>query len=297
MPFNMPDLIPWDHIALGPIRLKMNLRIVLLIAACCPAASLPSFGAIIDFTSWTVVTDPFDPNFSASATSSSANLLVSGGPIATATDIGFQSVNGATPAISTAGAFFNPANDFSIAIDYSLSFGPTPQGVLGLGFGIGEDSDGTNSAGIGLTTEDGNPFLTLAGAARINDVNQSPLPLSILSTLEGSLFVQYEASSGDVTVGAATIKGASTPGATATYTGIQNQWSEGDLLASFFIRSEGSGWQSGTGEAVFENFRVLNGTVSSVPEPKHTAVALGFVGVAMIWIRRKFGLRPSPRSL
>ena len=251
---------------------RMSLRIVLLAAACCLSFRPASCAEVVDFTTWTEVVDPFDPNFSASATSSSASLFAGNGLIAVGTDIGFQSVNGATPGSSSSGSFFHASNDFTIAIDYDLSFGVGTQGSLGLGFGIGEDSDGMNSAGVGLATVAGAPFLTFAGAARVNDQNLTPLPLGFTpSTLSGSLFVEYIASSGDVIVGAATSKSAIAPTVSRTFTGIQKQWNGTDLMASFFIRSDGSGWQGGTAEAVFENFRVIEGTATAVPEPTLTA--------------------------
>ena len=95
-----------------------------------------------------------------------------------------------------------------------------------------------------------------------------PLELGMSSpTLAGSLFVEYDAASGDVNVGAATTQGAAMPTVSGTFNGIQNQWNGGDLLTSFFIRSDGAGWQSGTAEAVFSNFRVIEGSATSVPEP------------------------------
>ena len=179
--------------------------------AACTSSRAPcatSFAAIVDFTTWTPVADPADPNFTSSATVSSASIQVANGSIPVGTDIGFQSVDGVTLGSSTSGSYFDPSNNFTIAIDYNLDFGAGAQGFLGLGFGIGEDGDGMNSAGVGMATFNGAPFLSFGGAARINDQDQSPLLLSLSSTLTGSLFVQYDASSGDVTVGAASTQGA-----------------------------------------------------------------------------------------
>ena len=144
-----------------------------------------------------------------------------------------------------------------------------------------------NSAGVGLASLDGAPLLTFAGAARINDQDLQPIPLGFSpSTLEGSLFVQYDASSGDVVVGAATTKGAVAPTVSNTFSGIQKQWNGNGLLASFFVRSDGTGWQGGTAESVFNNFRVLDGAATAVPEPSQTA-SLGSCLIIMIWFIRK----------
>ncbi len=264
----------------------MNLRIVLLLALLLVAPCATSFAAIVDFTTWTPVADPADPNFTSSATVSSASIQVANGSIPVGTDIGFQSVDGVTLGSSTSGSYFDPSNNFTIAIDYNLDFGAGAQGFLGLGFGIGEDGDGMNSAGVGMATFNGAPFLSFGGAARINDQDQSPLLLSLSSTLTGSLFVQYDASSGDVTVGAASTQGASAPTASDTFIGIQKQWNGQGLLTSFFVRSDGTGWQGGTAEAVFDNFRVLNGAATSVPEPSQTA-GVGMCLLLVLWLARR----------
>ncbi|MCA9138172.1 MAG: hypothetical protein KDB00_15480 [Planctomycetales bacterium] len=231
--------------------------------------------AITDFGTWTLVQDPAHPGFTASATSTTATLSAGNLAIPAGTDIGYQSVNGSTPGSSSNGFYFSPLSDFSLAIDYAWSFSAGPTGFLGLGFGIGEDADGMNSAGVAMVTSDGSPFLTFAGAARINDVNQSPLPLGNPifnpSTLSGTLFVQYQAASGDVTIGAATSQGAGAPTVMDKFVGIGNQWSGDKLMTSFFIRSDestpGTTWSGGNADAVFSNFRVLNGSAVAIPEP------------------------------
>ncbi|MEL6108080.1 MAG: PEP-CTERM sorting domain-containing protein [Planctomycetota bacterium] len=244
--------------------------------------------AITDFSTWTLVEDPPNANFSATQTAASATLSA-GGPIPAGVDIGFQSVNGTTVASSTGGYFFDPSTDFSIAIDYDWTFN-SGAGVLGLGFGIGEDSDGMNSAGVAMATSNGSPFLTFGGAARVNDNDQAPLVLgTATSTLSGSLFVSYEAASGDVLLGAATTTGAASPTVAGTYSGIQNQWNNEALLASFFIRSDGPAgaqWLGGDADAVFSNFRVLSGSAVAIPEPS-SSVALGLVGVWVLIRRRR----------
>lgn len=244
--------------------------------------------AITDFSTWTLVEDPPNANFSAAQTATNVTLSA-GGPIPAGVDIGFQSVNGATVASSTGGYFFDPSTDFSIAIDYDWTFN-SAAGFLGLGFGIGEDSDGMNSAGVAMATSNGSPFLTFGGAARVNDNDQTPLVLgTATSSLSGSLFVSYEAASGDILLGAAAMTDAATPTVTGTYSGIQNQWNDEALLASFFIRSDGPAgaqWLGGDADAVFSNFRVLSGSAVAIPEPS-CALVLGMVGVLATVRRRR----------
>jgi hypothetical protein len=148
-----------------------------------------------------------------------------------------------------------------------------------------------NSAGVTMVTVNGAAFATFSGAARVNDANQVPIVLGLPSTLDGSLFVSYEAASGDVTIGASQTPGAAAPSVTGTFHGIQNQWNDGDLLASFFIRSGPfTQWQDGgDGQATFSNFRVLEGTAKAVPEPSSFAMcALGAMTFgAVLWKRRR----------
>lgn len=243
---------------------------------------------ITDFSSWTLVEDP--PNAQLTFTRSATMITLSAldGAIPSGTDIGFQTVNGATPAQSTQGNFFSPDSDFTIAIDYDWAFGNDASGFLGLGFGIGEDVDGMNSAGVAMITSDGSAFMRFGGAARVADQDQLPIVLDP-STLSGSMFVEYEASSGDVTVGASPVMGAAAPTTFGTFLGIQNNWGGTDLLASFFVRSDGptpgSGWSGGTADAVFSNFRVLNGTATSVPEPS-TWVMLALTSLVLLTTSR-----------
>ncbi|WP_145384615.1 hypothetical protein [Stieleria neptunia] len=253
---------------------------------------------VTDFGTWSLVEDPAHPAFSATVHGGSATLSAGNLGIPAGTDIGFQSVNGSTPQTSTGGFYFRPDADFSLAIDYAWTFSNNPSGSLGLGFGIGEDGDGMNAAGVAMGTNDGAPFLSFGGAARINDVDQTPEPLggSLFlnpSSSSGTLFVAYEASSGDVVVGAATAPDAAAPTVSHTYAGIQNQWSGDDLMASFFIRSDAqtplTAWSGGNADAVFSNFRVLNGNPVAIPEPS-TAVASLLLVPMLIGRRTRTGV-------
>lgn len=273
------------HPAMKSLRLFLAITLPLMSAVAANAA-------ITDFNSWTLVQDPAHPGFTASvtpttATLSAGNLAVPGG-----TDIGLQSVNGYTPAASTQGFYFSPNADFSLAIDYQWSFSNSPSGFLGLGFGIGEDADGMNSAGVAMLTSDGSPYLTFGGAARVNDVDQPPLvlgnPFVAPASAAGTLFVEYTAASGDVTVGAATSQGAAAPAVFDDFVGIGNQWSGGNLIASFFIRSDeppmGTAWNSGNADAVFTNFRILSGNAVAIPEP---STAIGSCVLVCLLLSRR----------
>ena len=249
--------------------------------------------AITDFETWTPVEDPDHAGLSASVDPSSATLSAGNLAVPAGTDIGFQSVNGSTPASSSQGYYFSPLADFSLAIDYSWTFSNNPSGFLGLGFGIGEDSDGMNSAGVAMATSSGTPFLTFGGAGRVNDSDRGfslGNPLFNTSTLSGTLFVEYEATSGSVIVGAAPVTSAAAPTLSDDFDGIQKEWAGGNLMTSFFIRSDeptpGTSWSGGNADAVFSNFRVLSGNPVAIPEPTGLGL-LATLGIIATTTRRR----------
>ncbi len=247
------------------------------------------YGDIIDFAEWTQIQDPADANFVGSVDSASQiTLSAIGGPVPAATDIGYQSVNGNTAADSTSGYAFDPSADFSVAVDFSLSVSGI--GGLGVGFGIGEDQNGSNSAGVAMLTANGMPLLSFVGAARIDDVNETP-QLILAAQNSGRLVVSYIAASGDVQVGVST-NGDDTPEGTVTFFGIQNSWNNEPLLPSFFLRSDntlGSAWTSGTADAVFSGFHVIDGIPIAIPESSTLLLAtLGLLGLlGWGWRRRR----------
>ncbi len=234
----------------------------------CLAAPLAA-ASIDDLTGWTLVEDPPDPGFSATVEGPASVLLEAADTeVPSGTDIGYQSVDGQDVEASTAGFAFDPAQSFSIAIDYAITFGGTPVGGLGIGLGIGEDRDGANSAGVALLTQDGGT-VAVGGAARIDDVTQPLLPIFTLAQRSGSFFVTYDAASGNVAVGVGPA-GANVPSATRTFTAIQPQWPGEFLFPAFFLRSDdelGAPWTQGTAEARFSNLRVLAGAPIEIQPP------------------------------
>jgi hypothetical protein len=142
-----------------------------------------------------------------------------------------------------------------------------------------------------LITNNGAPLLNFGGAARVNDVDLPLQDTGLTATLTGSLFIGYEAASGDFILGASQTAGDAAPSATTTFENLQNMWNGDDLLASFFIRSEAipflapNGWTGGDGTAVFSNFRVLEGAPQAIPEPSSTAL-ISLLAITLLRRRR-----------
>ena len=65
-----------------------------------------------------------------------------------------------------------------------------------------------------------------------------------------------------------------------TFRGIQSQWSGNDLSVLFFARN------TSTAESVFDNFRILSGAPTAVPEPSQT-VAAGIGLLFTFWLTRR----------
>lgn len=255
-----------------PYDLQIGLLLGTLMAgACLPVSACAD---IVNFNEWTLVEDPPHQNFTNSVDSSSQiTLSAIAGPIPSGTDIGYQSVNGSDVANSISGWAFDPAFDFAVAVDFNLSFG-SPTGGFSIGMGIGEDSDGTDSAGVILASLNGG-FLTFVGAARANDVTQPPVPIGVAGQANGRFIVSYDAASGDVILGVST-NGDDTPEGIGTFDGIQDTWDDESLLVSFFARGDNGlvSWSSGTADAVFTNFHVTSGTPFAVPEPSTFYLAI-----------------------
>lgn len=258
----------------------------LLLLTFAMAASLASAATIEDFTQWTLIEDPAHPNFSASVDSPTQVTLSSVDDVPNATDIGFASVNGQDVATSSAGFAFDPSAPFSVAVDFDFS-AVSSVGGSGIGFGIGEDIDGTDSAGIALAAVNGQP-LAFSGASRVNDIDQGLELINVVAFARGRFFVDYTPA-GAITVGVNATPGAAAPSVTAALEGLQAQWDGEMLLASFFLRSQAAspipGITSGAIDAVFSNFEVLSGAAISIPEP--SAVALAWVAGVALRTRRQ----------
>ncbi len=270
------------------MHLSLPIRFSMPAGACLVGVVALSAGvahaAITDLTTWTLVEDPPAQFLSASPTilSSQVGMTAAAGPVPAGADIGYQSVDGGTVATSTGGWYFDASADFAVAIDYDMFFSTGPTGGLAIGFGIGTDGGGANSAGAGLVTGDGTS-LAAAAAGRVGYVDQPASVLALAPSLAGSFHVAYAAATGNVTVGIGGV-GAGTPAQQFTYAGIQDLWGEDDLLVSFFLRSTtvpnpfggadlyGPWAGGGEGSVTFSDFRVLDGSATQVPEPM--AVAL-----------------------
>lgn len=261
--------------------MKISKIIILAVTAISWATCEYVAADLTDFTNWYVVQDPADPNFTSAATPTDASLFAGAGAIDVGTDIGFATINESTAANSTAGYVFVPSADFELSIEYNLSF-LSASGALGLGFGIGEEVTGENSAGVAFITNNGAPFLNFFGAARVNDNTLDPEDIGLAASLSGRLFIQYDAASGDITLGASQTPGDLTPTMTYTFSNLQDFWNDENLIASFFIRSDAipviapNGWNGGDATAVFSNLRI-DGSLSKIPEPGSSLLVSLFI--------------------
>jgi hypothetical protein len=238
---------------------------------------------------WTKVEDPPTASMSANVEDATTVRLTATPdaptPIPAGTDIGYQSVNGSRVESSTQGTYFSAASDFHVAVDYDFT-AIDALGLAGIGFGIGEDRDGANSAGVGLGIFDGSTTI-YAGAARINDMDEPPLLFAVPPSTNGRFFVRYDSVTGDVIAGVNPLPGSISPSETHTFSGIQNSWNDEDLLVSLFLRSDSASLldplKSGSLSTTFSNLEVLAGRPNVIPEPDSIALLfLGGVGLGLI---------------
>lgn len=261
------------------------------------SAAIVSATEISDLREWSLVQDPIVDGPAGVLAGSVAMdgttvTLTATGEIPDFADIGYQSVDGQDVASSTTGFSFSPNEDFQVAIDFMLDFNQSVGGGA-IGFGIGEDADGTDSAGAVLTFNDGAPSTALA-AARANDIPVLTLPIVPILLLNpivlpnsGRMFIEYDSASGTVVAGLSTTMGATEPDFTSPIASVQNQWDDEELLVSFFLRSQpfvdGSdpSLTSGGVTATFSNLQDL-----SIPEPSG-AVLLALVSTSALSRRRE----------
>lgn len=272
------------------------LALFLLTAAL--ACTIAHAGSITDLSQWRLVEDPPNANFTATDDITSATLNATGGPISPGTDIGYQSVSGGTVAGSGSGFYFSPDASFSLAIDYAFAFGPSASGTLGIGFGIGEDIDGADSAGVAMLVDSFFRTPVFGAAGRVNDSNVTPIALGS-GSLAGSMFLEYVAGTGSIVVGYSSTPGGGSPTSSGTFASLQDLWDDDDLLVSFFLRSETgliSGWQGGTAEAVFSNLRVLSGTPREIGTPAGAPLppSLALLAPGLLLLRRHRRAQSSP---
>ncbi|MCP5416155.1 MAG: VPLPA-CTERM sorting domain-containing protein [Chromatiaceae bacterium] len=241
---------------------------------------------ISDFNNWNQFQHPAHVGMTGVVDSASQITLTASGPVPAGTDIGYHSVDGITTANSTSGFYFSATQDFSIAVDFSVA-SASSIGLAAIGFGVGEDDQGSNVAGAVLGILNGTVRGFSAGA-RTNGVTNIALPPIFTPSLSsGRLFVSYESITGDIIAGLSGVVGSAAPTATVTLSGQQNSWNDQDLLVSLFLRSDGIIFppfnvpplQAGTLTTVLSDFEVLAGTpVSAVPLP----AAAWLFGAALI---------------
>ncbi|MEM6334068.1 MAG: PEP-CTERM sorting domain-containing protein [Planctomycetota bacterium] len=250
-------------------------------------AIAPASAQITDFNAWTLIQDPPDPDLAATiATDGSKATLTATAPVARTTSIGLASINGQDVASSTQGFFFDPANSFKIAVDFDARTNAQnpPDTVFLFGFGVGEATDRDNSVTTVFTWERADFFPTFFSVVDLAMVDGRSQWGSFLSASpgQGSLFVQYDAESGDVFTGFASDVNATNPEIESAFPAIQNDWDEKRLIVSIYLHGgTGDNTTGGGIEATFSNFRVLDGTPIAIPEPASLTLLAAAAGLAL----------------
>lgn len=242
---------------------------ILLSLACAaaPAATSDDFNNNAIDSQWTLIQDnPTD--LSLSETSQRLEVLATGA--AGSSDDALYLSNG------LGGFRMSTAADFALSIDYNVT-GVSGTGLFALDFGVGTDATGDNSAAIGYAPSTGlgggvavasrtaNVQTTYAVAALLDATYQAGTMTLSYSPATDTLTLQVKDQSLDL------------PGL------VGGAWGADGLFVSFGGR--GSGVALSAGQAYFDNFEVLSGTVLPVPEPG-TLALLSF-GMAAILRRRR----------
>lgn len=248
---------------------RRTLSLLFVVVICLPGAARGS--SITLFSMWSLVEDPPHAGMSASVDSDSQVTLEATGAISSGTDIGFASVNGGEVDDSTSGYYFSPESDFSIAVDFDVSF-LNQMGAGAIGLGVGEETIGANSAGVALGFANNSP-LSFATSGRIGNIDQDITGVPAAPATSGRFFVDYDGVSREFSVGVGAAGAAAPSHAPVVASVLQSDWNDKPLLVSFFLRSQEipllllSELTSGDVTAVFSNFEVLSGTPIQVPEP------------------------------
>lgn len=268
------------------------------------ALTASAHAAIDDLTNWDLYTDSVGatPTQSAAMTGSSAlNLaqlnFINNVDQDAGFDIGYSSVNANTVDQATSGYYFSTDESFTVRMHFILDL-TDPAGVVGIGLGIGEDRAGENSVGIGFAAATSSTLALQGYAGALTDSTGRTVTSILLvpnaSSYSGSLSVAYDATTGDVTVGAAAGLGTPDPLAptnTTTFAASEfANWNGDDkLLVSFFLRSDSqlgfNNWTGDTAGADFFDFTVVQGSPIQVPEPGSLAL-LGLGSLALTRHRR-----------
>lgn len=165
------------------------------------------------------------------------------------------------------GFLLSTASDFEIKIDFAITnptaIASTSAGsgsALGLVFGIGRDlPDGTDSAAVGVGLVDtglGLSVLASTAAQRVDDAQTlfpmaSPVASGTFRITYASLTDQLILNNGSVGMVLANL--------------VRSTWNADEVYVSFGAR--GHGFSIASGQAYFDNFEVVAGTVLPIPEP------------------------------
>lgn len=199
--------------------------------------------------------------------------VISTGPVSNTTDALY---------LSQSDFRLSTASDFEISVDFSFtgynSLGANLEN-LSLVFGVGRDlPDGTDSAAIGYTLGNGLgfPIFSGSGAYRTDDVQSTFLPASPSGFASGKMVVSYDSLNDDLSLGFDGF----TP--FVLQDTVKTVWAADTLIVSLGAR--GSGITLDSGDAYFDNFELVSGTV--VPEPTTMALFLALAAFGGTLLRR-----------